>query len=91
MINLIKVIITGRVQGVFFRDYTRRAALNLSLKGVVRNLPDGTVEVVIKGEEQSIKNFVKWCWKGSPSSKVLCVSVVELEDAFNFSSFDIKY
>lgn len=91
MINLTKVKITGRVQGVFFRDYTKRTALNLSLKGIVRNLPDGSVEAVVLGEEEKIEQFIQWCWRGSPMSNVVSVITTKQENRSHFSSFEIDY
>jgi acylphosphatase len=54
------VVIDGRVQGVCFRLDTRRAALKRSIKGWVRNLPDGRVEAVFEGEESDVKSMMKW-------------------------------
>jgi acylphosphatase len=66
----IHLVIHGRVQGVFFRKYTLEKANELGLKGMVRNLPSGDVEVFAEGKEEVLKEFVDWCYKGSPASKV---------------------
>ncbi len=66
----IHLVIHGRVQGVFFRKYTFEKANELGLKGMVRNLPNGDVEVIAEGPEEVLKEFVDWCYKGSPASKV---------------------
>ncbi len=60
----------GRVQGVAFREYTRREAVRLGLSGWVRNLPDGTVEVVFEGTEAHTSALLSWLATGSPFSVV---------------------
>ena len=64
------IIIHGEVHGVSFRASTQTKALELSLTGWVRNLPNGTVEVHVEGSRDSIDQFIKWCQKGPPSAKV---------------------
>ena len=60
----------GKVQGVAFREYTRREAARLGLSGWVRNLPDGTVEVVFEGTEAHTGVLLSWLATGSPYSVV---------------------
>ncbi len=74
MIRL-KSIVTGKVQGVRFRDYVQVSATELGLVGYVRNLSDGTVEVVAEGEPDTLKEFVEHLNEGSLLSKVETVSV----------------
>jgi acylphosphatase len=64
------VIVSGRVQGVFFRAYTRETALALKLTGWVRNLPDGRVETVFEGEDTNVQSMLEWCKKGPPHATV---------------------
>lgn len=71
-----RVIITGRVQGVFFRSETQRAAERLGVNGWVRNLPDGTVEAVFEGDRQAVEDTVAWCHQGAPMARVADVRVV---------------
>lgn len=72
----VHVFISGRVQGVFFRDYTRREAEKLGLRGWVRNLPDGRVEAVFDGPEDSLEKMIAWCRQGSPRARVDNVEVL---------------
>ena len=65
-----EVKITGLVQGVFFRSYTMDKALSLKICGWVRNMPDGTVQAVFEGEEDSVRRIVDWCHEGPPSAVV---------------------
>jgi len=64
------VQIFGKVQGVFFRDCTKRKADELNLVGWVRNCPDDTVEAVISGRESGVNKMVEWFHQGSPHSRV---------------------
>lgn len=69
------VVISGKVQGVFFRAETRNAAESRRLKGWVRNRPDGTVEAVFEGQAAQVRDMVRWCWQGSPFSRVENVAI----------------
>lgn len=63
-------IVTGRVQGVFFRDSTRRAAKELQLNGSAINLPDGSVQVRVCGSQEEVLKLRQWLHEGSPLSRV---------------------
>ncbi len=65
-----RCIVTGRVQGVWFRDTTRRRALELGLSGSATNLPDGSVEVIVCGGGDAVDALCEWLWQGSPLSQV---------------------
>lgn len=69
------LIITGLVQGVFFRARTREVAVSHGVCGWVRNRPDGSVEALFEGEERAVMEVVKWCRKGPPSARVADVTV----------------
>jgi len=62
--------ITGRVQGVWYRAWTRETALSLQVDGWVRNRLDGSVEAVIHGEEDNLTKLIEQCRKGPPAAKV---------------------
>ena len=66
----VRIKVTGQVQGVFFRKYTKQEADRLGIKGMVCNKPDGSVYIEAEGPEEKIKAFTDWCHKGSPSSRV---------------------
>ena len=87
----IRVTIEGVVQNVFFREYTRRKAEELNLKGWVRNVPDGSVESVITGDNESVKAMVSWFHQGSPHSKVRQVTVEEHSDSVKDAPFRILF
>ena len=64
------VFVTGRVQGVYFRQSTKRQANSLDVTGWVRNLPDGRVEAVFEGDEDPVKVAVDYCHYGPRAAKV---------------------
>jgi acylphosphatase len=73
-----KCLVAGRVQGVFYRATAARRAHELAVRGYARNLPDGRVEVLAYGEEESVRIFVEWLWTGSSASKVTSVDVTDV-------------
>jgi acylphosphatase len=70
-----QVIISGRVQGVFFRASTRDQALRLGLNGWVRNLPNGDVEALFEGDSKAVAQMLLWCHQGPPYAAVQKVDV----------------
>ena len=60
----------GHVQGVFFRDETRRRARSLGVAGWVANRPDGAVEAVFEGRRDAVESMVQWCHSGPPGARV---------------------
>ncbi|MBW2658532.1 MAG: acylphosphatase [Deltaproteobacteria bacterium] len=85
------VIVRGKVQGVFFRDYTRRQAVKENLTGWVRNLPDGSVEALFSGEEKYLSAMLNWLKQGSPQSRVDSIHVDDLIPDENYTTFEIRY
>ncbi len=85
-----RVIISGRVQGVFFRDSTRREARRAGLAGWVRNLPDGCVEALFEGDEAAVQRLVEWCHHGPPDARVARVAVEWDEATGEFAGFTIE-
>ena len=82
----VRCIVSGRVQGVFFRATAQRKALELKISGWARNLPDGRVEVLACGDEANVKELQDWLWQGPPHARVTDVSVgvVELQHVNGF-------
>ncbi|MBW4053512.1 MAG: acylphosphatase [Proteobacteria bacterium] len=72
-----KCLVSGRVQGVFYRGTAAQRARELGVRGYARNLPDGRVEVLACGEEEVVLRFVAWLWTGSSASKVTSVEVAD--------------
>jgi acylphosphatase len=74
-----RFVVSGRVQGVFFRASARDEALRLGLTGHAMNLPDGTVEVVACGEEAALAQFERWLGRGPPLARVSGVARSEAD------------
>ncbi len=72
-----RVVVRGRVQGVFFRDSCRQQAQEAGVTGWVSNEPDGSVLAVFEGSADAVQRLVAWCRTGSPSARVLAVDVDE--------------
>lgn len=72
-----RVIVSGRVQGVFFRDACRSTARELGVRGSVTNLPDGTVEVIAQGRRRAVERLVEWCRTGPPRAEVTGIDVTD--------------
>ena len=87
----IKVIIKGRVQGVFYRAETKNTADKLGIKGYVKNLPDGSVGAVFEGDSPVVTQMLDWCNKGPAASRVENVQVEPVEVLSNFETFIIRY
>lgn len=75
-----KCLVSGRVQGVYYRDTAARRARELGVRGYARNLPDGRVEVLACGEGEAVQAFVSWLWIGSSASKVAAVEVADAHE-----------
>ena len=85
------VIVKGRVQGVFFRDYTQKKALHYRLTGWVRNLPDGSVETLLCGEKEMVSAMLAWLKQGSPHSRIDSIIVDDIDINKEFTTFEIRY
>ena len=86
-----RLIIKGRVQGVWFRDSTRTEAKRLGVKGWVRNLPDRSVEVVAEADENLLGQLLVYCRQGPPHAKVDKIEESWEEWSGEFDSFNIVF
>jgi len=73
----VRVLVSGRVQGVWFRDACRHQARAAGVGGGARNLVDGRVEVVLEGPPEAVDRVVEWCRRGPPRADVAGVAVTE--------------
>ena len=85
------VVISGRVQGVFYRMETKRAAGEFGVFGWVKNQRDGTVEAVFEGEHDRVEAIVEWCRQGPPNAVVADVTVNWDDYTGEFKGFDIDF
>ena len=77
----VRVLVRGRVHGVFFRAEARSRAESLGVAGWIRNLPDGSVEAVFEGEDERVESMVGWCRRGPAGAEVESVEVEREEPA----------
>jgi acylphosphatase len=84
-----RVVVRGRVQGVFFRDTTRRRAEAAGVAGWVSNRPDGAVEAVFEGEQEAVEELVRFCRRGPGRAEVDSVEVTD-EEPEGLSGFDVR-
>jgi acylphosphatase len=84
-----RVVVSGRVQGVFFRDTARRMAESRGVSGWVRNRSDGSVEAVFEGVEQAVKAMVDFCRQGPRGADVEQIEVRE-EEPEGLEGFEIR-
>ncbi|WP_297454406.1 acylphosphatase [Persephonella sp.] len=84
-------VFAGTVQGVGFRYFVRNIAKEMGVKGYVRNLPDGTVEVVAEGDEQTLRDFLKAIEQGPPLAEVTDIRYQFEDKEGGFTDFEILY
>ena len=82
------LIISGKVQGVFYRASAKKKAEELNIRGWIKNTSEGNVEAVITGHELRIKDFIEWCKSGPDRAKVDDVQIL-LQEFLDFESFKI--
>lgn len=86
-----EIIITGRVQGVWFRKYTEEKANELGIKGWVKNTPDGNVLVVAQAEKKDLDTFIDYLKIGPPMARVNKIFTSEMNVLGDFDNFSVKY
>ena len=82
--------ITGRVQGVFYRQSTKETAIQLGLTGWAKNCPDGSVAAVFEGEREAVDDGIEWCRQGPSAAHVTEVTVDWQDFQNEFSGFRIR-
>lgn len=75
----VHLVISGRVQGVFFRATAQQVAEKMQIMGWIKNTPDGEVEVLAEGSEEQVNQFIGWCKTGPPKARVISVDITEKE------------
>ena len=82
-----RFLVSGKVQGVFFRASTREVAETLGVAGHAINLPDGRVEVLAVGETSAVSRLGEWLWQGSPASRVDDVAAADVSAPDGITGF----
>ena len=85
-----RVVISGKVQGVFFRGSVEDEARSRGLAGWVRNTPDGQVEAVFEGEQAAVEAMIAWCHRGPPAAQVRNVAVT-WEEPRGEQGFSVRF
>ena len=87
----IRCVISGKVQGVMYRDFAQRSARHCNVVGTIENLPNGTVEVIAQGMPEDLKRFIETLHEGSILSRVADVSVEWRSAPVSFDDFTLLY
>ncbi|HEY9724642.1 MAG TPA: acylphosphatase [Oscillatoriaceae cyanobacterium] len=85
------LLISGRVQGVYYRATTEQVATRMGLRGWVRNLPDGRVEAIAEGPADLLERFVAWCHEGPPAACVEQVDCTWGDASGEFCAFETRH
>jgi acylphosphatase len=87
----LRLVVSGRVQGVCFRQATADAAARLGLRGWVRNLPDGRVEAEAEGTRQALEGLLAFCRRGPPAARVEAVEASWGEARGELGPFEVRH
>ena len=87
----VHVLISGRVQGVWYRASTKQKADELGLTGWAKNTADGNVEAVFEGEKTRIDEMITWCWIGPPRAQVTDIKILPAYREETYTSFVVLY
>jgi acylphosphatase len=85
------VIVTGKVQGVYFRQNTKTVACENNVRGWVQNLSNGSVEAILEGDAADVKEVINWCHSGPPKAVVDDVTIKYEKYRGEFEDFEINY
>ena len=87
----VRIVVTGRVQGVFFRQSLKAKAIQNDIFGWVKNLQDGRVEAVLEGNEENVRTLVEWTHSGPANAIVESVEIHNEKFNDEFRKFDVLY
>jgi len=85
-----KIVVSGRVQGVYFRASTLKKADELKLKGYVRNLSNGNVEIIAQGKDEIVGQLIEWAHVGPSRAIVEEVNITPIKSTGKFKEFTVK-
>ena len=87
----VHILVTGKVQGVFFRQATKVIAIKNHVTGWVKNLESGQVEILLEGEDQNVNSIVEWCHNGPANSRVDEIKIEQQKFSGQYSNFEVRY
>lgn len=86
----VHLVIKGKVQGVFYRASAKDVATELNIKGWVKNMPDGNVEMLVSGDKDQLEKFIDWCRSGPKRAVVKEIIITSRDDSSLPGFFIIK-
>ena len=89
MLQTYSILVSGKVQGVFYRRFTREKAIELGLDGIVENQPDGSVLILATGTNSQITQLISWCRQG-PRRAIVSSVDAEIIETRTFKGFSIQ-
>lgn len=87
----VHLIIFGNVQGIFFRSNIKKIADQYNVRGFAKNKKDGSVEVVLEGDNENVDKIIEFCKKGPSGAKIEKINIKEKQYKKEFNDFSIKY
>ena len=87
----VHILVTGKVQGVFFRQATKVVAVKNNVTGWVKNLESGQVEILLEGDAQNVNSVIDWCHNGPANSRVDEIKIKQQEFSWQYSNFEVLY
>ena len=87
----VHILVTGKVQGVFFRQATKVIAIKNNVTGWVKNLEDTKVEILLEGDAQNVNSLVDWCHNGPANSRVDEIKIAQQDFLGQYSNFQVLY
>jgi len=90
MSRKVNIVVSGRVQGVYFRAFTRNKAKQLGITGSATNLADGRVDIIAQGGSEAIGQFIAWCRKGPITARVDHIGIYEMPVDEVLNSFEVR-
>jgi len=90
IVEEVRLVIKGKVQGVFYRAWAQRSAVLLGINGFCRNLLNGTVEIVGQGRRGALEEFIQRCYDGPNGAKVESIEVFWRGETETFPSFQVR-
>ena len=87
----VHILVTGKVQGVFFRQATKVIAIKNHVTGWIKNLESGQVEILLEGEDQNVNSIVEWCHNGPANSRVDEIKIEQQKFSGQYLNFEVRY
>jgi len=87
----VHILVTGKVQGVFFRQATKVIAIKNNVTGWVKNLENGQVEILFEGDDKNVNSVIDWCHHGPANSRVDKIKIKKQEFSGQYSDFEVLY